>query len=79
MWLFEVKSGLDPKEMFTEGGGGGESLKAEGLTRAMQAASGGGGSMRGGGGEIYFQNCLCKCTSSHFEAQFSIFYNLNFK
>ena len=23
VWLFEVKSGLDPKEMFTEGGGGG--------------------------------------------------------
>ena len=73
VWLFEVKSGLDPKEMFTEGGGGvTESRRLDPSDASLERGG-------GGGGEIYFQNCLCKCTSSHFEAQFSIFYNLNLK
>ena len=42
VWLFEVKSGLDPKEMFTEGGGVTESRRLD-LSDASLERGGGGG------------------------------------
>ena len=63
---------------FVYGGGGGGALKAKGLQRAVQVASGRECERRLT--RIFFSNlCLCECISSHFEAHFSIFYNLNFK
>ena len=53
-------------------------MKAECLSRALEAASGGGESMRGDRTPGFFEN-KSMSLRMHFKPIFFIFYNLNFK